>query len=306
MRNVEFKARDADPAATRAAALGAGASEAGTLRQVDTYFSTQRGRLKLREQERGDGAAEAWLIPYARADSAEARVSSYDLVAVDDPSSMKAALAGALGIEVVVDKRRRLLRLGNVRIHLDEVSGLGSFVELEAVVPEDGDLEAEYARVAALRERLGISADAILAEGYAQLLARSGADEELVAAAGAVADRAYAPYSQFAVGAALRGDDGAIYAAANVENAAYPQGQCAEASAIGALVAGGAQRITEIAVFADTSLITPCGGCRQRLREFAGDDVKVHLCGPEGVRRTVTLGALLPYSFTEEDMHDGG
>jgi homotetrameric cytidine deaminase len=298
MRNVEFKARDADRAGTLATALELGARDEGELRQVDTYFFAQRGRLKLREQDPGG----AVLIPYLRADSAEARVSSYDVVEVADPAALKAALAEALGIDVVVSKARRLLIHDDVRIHLDEVEGLGSWVELEAVVEDDGDLDAAYARVAKLREALGISADAIVAEGYAQLLARAGADEELIAAAGSVAGRAYAPYSQFAVGAALRGDDGAIYAAANVENAAYPQGQCAEASAIGALVAGGAQRITEIAVFADTSLITPCGGCRQRLREFAADDVKVHLCGPEGVRQTVTLGRLLPFSFTEEDM----
>ncbi len=292
MRNVEFKARDGDPAGTLERALAAGAADSGVLHQVDTYFQAQRGRLKLREQ--GD---DAWLIPYERDDSAQARVSSYELVAVADPSALKAALAGAVGVEVVVEKQRRLLLLDNVRIHLDEVDGLGSFVEIEALVSED--LDAEYARVAALREQLAISEDAIVAEGYAQLLARAGADAELVAAAGHVAARAHAPYSQFAVGAALRGDDGAIYAAANVENAAYPQGQCAEASAIGMLIAGGAKRVTEVAVYADTELITPCGGCRQQLREFADDDVNVHLCGPEGVRRTVTLGGLLPLSFTE-------
>ncbi|HEX6389128.1 MAG TPA: cytidine deaminase [Solirubrobacteraceae bacterium] len=293
MRNVEFKARDADPASTLAAALAAGAADSGTLHQVDTYFSVPNGRLKLREQEPGG----AWLIPYTRADAAEARVSTYSLVEVADASSLKAALADALGIDVVVAKRRRLLLLDNVRIHLDEVEGLGSFVELEAVVGDD--VEAEHVRVASLREALGIPEDAIVAEGYAQLLARAGASAELVAAAQTVAAQAHAPYSQFAVGAALRGDDGAIYVGANVENAAYPQGQCAEASAIGALVAGGAKRITEVAVYADTELIAPCGGCRQRLREFAGDDVKVHLCGPDGVRRTITLGRLLPLAFTE-------
>ncbi len=298
MRNVEFKARDADPAATLAKALELGANDGGVLHQVDTYFSVQQGRLKLREQDPGG----ATLIPYLRADSAEARVSTYSLVAVADPSALKDALAQTAGVDVVVDKQRRLLLLGNVRIHLDDVAGLGDFVEIEAVVAEGGDLDAEYARVAELREALGVPADAIVAEGYAQLLERAGASADLVAAAAGAATHAYVPYSHFAVGAALRGDDGSIYAAANVENAAYPQGQCAEASAIGALVAGGAQRITEIAVYADTSLITPCGGCRQRLREFADDAVKIHLCGPEGVRRTVTLGRLLPLSFDAGDL----
>jgi len=297
MRNVEFKARDADPAATLAKALELGARDEGVLHQVDTYFCVQQGRLKLREQDPGG----AWLIPYARVDEAAVRVSEYSLVEVGDPSSLKEALAQTAGVDLVVGKQRRLLLLDNVRIHLDRIEGLGDFVEIEAVVAEGGDLDAEHTRVTTLREALGIAADAIVAESYAQLLARAGASADLVAAAGAVADRAYAPYSQFAVGAALRGDDGTIYAAANVENAAYPQGQCAEASAIGALVAGGARRITEIAVYADTPLITPCGGCRQRLREFADDAVKVHLCGPEGVRRTVTLGALLPLSFDKRD-----
>ena len=113
-------------------------------------------------------------------------------------------------------------------------------------------------------------------------------------------ERAHAPYSRFHVGAALRDERGAIHSGANVENAAYPQGQCAEASAIGALVTGGGHAIREVAVMADTDLITPCGGCRQRLAEFADAGVPVHLCGPEGVRRTVTLGDLLPLSFALE------
>jgi homotetrameric cytidine deaminase len=291
MRNVEFKAHDRDPEATLAKALEMGASDEGLLHQVDTYFAVARGRLKLREQDPG-GAA---LIPYVRADEARARESSYELIAVDDPAALKAGLAQTAGIEIVVTKRRRLLLIDGIRVHLDDVDGLGRFAELESVMPDGGDVNA-------LRERLGIPADAIVAEGYAQLLARAQAPQDLVDAAIAARANAYAPYSQFAVGAALRADDGAIYAAANVENAAYPQGQCAEASAIGALIAAGAHRVSEVAVAADTALITPCGGCRQRLSEFANADAKVHLCGPDGVRRTVTLGALLPLSFSEEDM----
>jgi cytidine deaminase len=110
--------------------------------------------------------------------------------------------------------------------------------------------------------------------------------------------KAYAPYSNFFVGAALRGASGRVYGGCNVENAAYPQGSCAEASAISALVAGGDRRITEILVMAkEGDLVTPCGGCRQKLREFAAGDVKIHLCDPKGHRRTVTLGELLPLSF---------
>ena len=126
--------------------------------------------------------------------------------------------------------------------------------------------------------------------------------DSLIAAARDAMAQAYAPYSHFSVGAAILGESGRIHAGANVENAAYPQGQCAEASAIGVLVAAGGSRITELAVAGNTELITPCGGCRQRLREFASADVKVHLCGPEGVRRTVTFGDLLPMSFGPEDL----
>ncbi|MGF1592160.1 MAG: cytidine deaminase [Kiloniellaceae bacterium] len=128
---------------------------------------------------------------------------------------------------------------------------------------------------------------------------------DLVAAAVAAMARAYAPYSRFPVGAAVRGPSGAVYAGCNVENAAYPQGCCAEASAISALVSGGETRITEVAVAGGgDKLVTPCGGCRQRIREFAAEDVRIHLCGPEGLRRTVTLGELLPLSFGPDNLKD--
>ena len=128
-------------------------------------------------------------------------------------------------------------------------------------------------------------------------------DPELVALAREAAGRAYAPYSHFPVGAALRTTDGRRYAGANVENAAYPQGQCAEASAIGALVAGGGGRVAEVVVAAPSrELCTPCGGCRQRLREFARDDAPIHLVDLERVRRTTSLGELLPLSFGPEHL----
>jgi len=110
--------------------------------------------------------------------------------------------------------------------------------------------------------------------------------------------RAHAPYSKFHVGAALRAEDGSIHGGCNVENAAYPQGLCAEAGAIAALVASGHKRILEcVVVGPGPEVITPCGGCRQKLREFAADDVPIHLCGPDGLHRTVTLAQLLPMSF---------
>lgn len=124
--------------------------------------------------------------------------------------------------------------------------------------------------------------------------------DDLIRAALTAQAHAYAPYSRFAVGCALRTADGRIVAGCNVENAAYPQGQCAEASAIGALVSqGGARRIVEAVVAgASHEPCTPCGGCRQRLREFADDDLPVHMVNAEGVHLlTLRLGTLLPYSF---------
>jgi cytidine deaminase len=128
----------------------------------------------------------------------------------------------------------------------------------------------------------------------------------LFAAALAAKNNAYAPYSRFQVGAAVLCDDGAIYAGANVENAAYPQGQCAEASALGAMVTAGRRRVTAAAVVGgeagDGILCTPCGGCRQRLREFAAPDAPIYVCGPEGLRRVLTLGELLPLSFGPDNL----
>jgi len=115
--------------------------------------------------------------------------------------------------------------------------------------------------------------------------------------------RAYAPYSEFRVGAVVRGKNGKLYGGCNVENAAYPVGNCAEASAISAMVADGETRIAEVLVMGPgPETISPCGSCRQRLREFAADDVPVHLCDPNGVRKTVTLGELLPMSFGPEHL----
>lgn len=121
---------------------------------------------------------------------------------------------------------------------------------------------------------------------------------EMVELAKLMMTRAYAPYSRFCVGAVLRGANGKLYGGCNVENAAYPVGCCAEASAISAMIADGERRIAEVLVMASgNELVTPCGACRQRLREFAGDDTPVHLCDPSGVRRTVRFGDLYPLSF---------
>ena len=121
---------------------------------------------------------------------------------------------------------------------------------------------------------------------------------KLTAAAKAARAHAHAPYSKFKVGAAILADDGKIYSGCNVENAAYPNGVCAETSAISAMVLGGGKRIREIAVIGSGgNLVTPCGGCRQRIAEFATADTPVHICGPQGPRAHFTIGELLPESF---------
>lgn len=126
---------------------------------------------------------------------------------------------------------------------------------------------------------------------------------ELETAARAVRENAYAPYSGFLVGAALRGASGAVYAGCNVENAAYPESTCAEAGAIAAMVAAGETRIIEAFVIADSpEPVSPCGGCRQKLAEFAAPDVPVTLATLSGAMQRTTVGALLPGAFSDADM----
>jgi len=125
-----------------------------------------------------------------------------------------------------------------------------------------------------------------------------GIDRNMLALARDAMAKAYAPYSNFHVGAVVKGANGRLYAGCNVENAAYPQGCCAEASAIAAMVLDGETKIAEVLVMgAGEALVSPCGGCRQRIREFAADDVPIHICSPDKLRRTVALGELLPLSF---------
>ncbi|MBD8892347.1 cytidine deaminase [Roseibium litorale] len=111
---------------------------------------------------------------------------------------------------------------------------------------------------------------------------------------------AYAPYSRFKVGAAILADDGKVYAGCNVENAAFPEGTCAEAGAIAAMILGGGSRIAEAVVVGDAALCTPCGGCRQKLKEFSGDDVVIHVANLDGIRRSFTMAELLPAGFELE------
>jgi homotetrameric cytidine deaminase len=305
MHNVELKARDPDPARSLERALALGAEDKGEINQRDTYFSAARGRLKLREQETGGSPLWDELIQYSRADSTDARTSTYRRVPVADVAALHEALDAAYGTLVTVTKRRRVLLWEGVRIHLDEVEGLGSYVEIEAVAEEGSDLSAEHETVERLRAELGVKDANLVARSYSDLLLAESGDsrsaEELLLAAEAAMRDAYAPYSRFPVGAALRAGDGTIYVGANIENASYPQGQCAETSAIGALHAAGHTRIAEVAVVAERmEFCPPCGGCRQRLAEFASADTPVHLGRPGGPRRTATVGELLPLAFELE------
>ena len=126
---------------------------------------------------------------------------------------------------------------------------------------------------------------------------------QLIAAARAAREHAHAPYSRFKVGAALLDEQGRIHAGCNVENAAYPQGLCAEASALAHLVLAGGKRVLAAAVVGDAPLgVTPCGGCRQKLREFAGDDATVLVADLQQERARYTLGELLPASFGPEHL----
>jgi len=294
--NVEMKARDPDPEGTLARCLALGAVDAGVLAQRDTYFMARRGRLKLRVEE---GALGGELIAYRRDDAREAVESGYVLAPVAAPEELAEALDAGLGTVVIVSKRRRLFLWEGVRIHLDEVEELGSFVELEAVLPDAGDVATARDKLTRLRASLGIADEALVSVGYADLL--TDGPQALLRAASEAMRNAYAPYSQFRVGAAVRGISGALYAGANVENVAYPQGQCAEASALGAMVAAGESSITAVAVVAErVEHCPPCGGCRQRLSEFGAASTPVYLGRPGGAPMTTTLGELLPGAFDRE------
>lgn len=125
----------------------------------------------------------------------------------------------------------------------------------------------------------------------------------LLEAATAVRKNAHAPYSRFKVGAAVRSASGQVYAGCNVENVSYPEGICAETAAIAAMVAAGETEIAEVLVIAECpDPVPPCGGCRQRIAEFAGQDVVVTLCTTDGRSRSTTVRELLPGLFTAAHM----
>lgn len=128
--------------------------------------------------------------------------------------------------------------------------------------------------------------------------------EHLITAAIAAMDKAYAPYSGFSVGAAILDEYGAVHTGANIENAAYPQGCCAEASAISALIMAGGRQILKIAVAGRGEVLcTPCGGCRQKIREFGTAETQILICDESGLLQTFTLDGLLPHSFGPDNLN---
>ena len=166
MTNIEIKARyeDAERAEENLNALGAGM--AGTFHQKDTYFNVERGRLKLREL----GSGEGHLIFYLREDVAGPKRSDYEIAKTEDPEALRAILSKIHGTRVEVEKTRQVWLWENVRIHLDDVKGLGQFVELEAVTEEKG-IEESHQRVKTLMRALEISSEQLVEGSYADIVA---------------------------------------------------------------------------------------------------------------------------------------
>ena len=169
MRNIEIKARLSDLAAARRTAEGLATERLGVQVQVDTYFHCPHGRLKLREIV----GQRAELVYYERPDQPAPKGSDYQLVPVPDPAALTAALTAALGVRSVVRKRREIFLHHNVRIHLDEVDGLGVFLEFEAVLGPGIDDRAGQGRLDELVRRFNIAADALLSGSYGDAAASS-------------------------------------------------------------------------------------------------------------------------------------
>jgi len=165
-RNIELKARCADLQRAAQAAQNIGATHAGELHQLDTYFHFAHGRLKLRETE---GRAAAELIAYQRANDPAFRGSDYYVIPISHPAEMKAALSKKLGVRGEVRKRRELLLWHNVRIHLDDVAALGTFIEFEAVISPTDDEAVSLDRLARLSEALAVREEDRIAVSYSDL-----------------------------------------------------------------------------------------------------------------------------------------
>lgn len=169
-KNIEIKAKCADLRAAARAAKALGAQRVGVLHQTDTYFHVRSGRLKLREIREGR-SRRAELIAYSRADRAMARESTYHVVPATDSGTMKSALDSALRIRAVVRKRRELWMYHNVRVHLDRVEGLGTFIEFEAVLGAGSDRSLSRKRLRELCKALRVERRDQLAQSYVDLLA---------------------------------------------------------------------------------------------------------------------------------------
>ncbi len=128
--------------------------------------------------------------------------------------------------------------------------------------------------------------------------------KKLISVATKARENAYAPYSKFYVGSAVLDENGNMHVGCNVENAAYPSGSCAEEQAIGNMVVNGGRVIKEMVIIGKSKeLITPCGACRQRIRELCDKDVKIHICNIDnGLKKTFTIEELLPYSFGPQNL----
>lgn len=168
MRNIELKARLTDLDAARKIARSIMTKQLGLQEQTDTYFHCPNGRLKLRQIEH----THAQLVWYARPDEVGSKASDYRLVPVTNPETLKAALSDAYGIWCVVRKRREIYLYHNVRIHLDEVEDLGTFLEFEAVLGPAVDDAQGHAQLADLRRRFSIPNADLLAVSYSDLLAQ--------------------------------------------------------------------------------------------------------------------------------------
>lgn len=175
MRNVELKARCRDVTAARRAAEALGARFEWTRRQVDTYFGGSIARMKLREEFEENGRLiEGTLIRYVRPDDAGPRLSRYEITPFSAGEAGIAVLAGVFGVVARVAKRRTLLRHGATRVHLDDVEGLGDFLEIERVL-EEGEPEADgRGEVERLGVALGIAPQDRIATSYADLVAAAG------------------------------------------------------------------------------------------------------------------------------------
>jgi len=164
MFNLEAKFRLPDHATARAAAIAIGYQPTAVLNQRDTFFIVATGKLKLREEDQ-----RSYLIGYGRVERNGLQLSEYQMVPVPDPAAMRQLLAGTLGVLAEVRKRRTLLLCRNVRLHLDEVEGLGLLGEIEAVVPDGGDPEAERIFVDQTLAALGVAKDRLIEGSYFEM-----------------------------------------------------------------------------------------------------------------------------------------